>query len=117
MLNLIKHLKPFTWQIVIIFALLFGQAMTDLSLPDYMSRIINVGVQQNGIENPAPDVIRASEMAKLEILMSDQDRAVVTADYRLLDKQSLSADEYAVQVKKYPLLAAEPVYELKTEAR
>ena len=117
MLNLIKHLKPFTWQIVIIFALLFGQAMTDLSLPDYMSRIINVGVQQNGIENPAPDVIRASEMAKLEILMSDQDLAVVTADYRLMDKQSLSSDEYAVQVKKYPLLAAEPVYELKTEAR
>ena len=117
MLNLIKHLKPFTWQIVIIFALLFGQAMTDLSLPDYMSRIINVGVQQNGIENPAPDVIRASEMSKLKILMSDQDLAVVTADYRLLDKQTLSAEEYAVLVNKYPLLAAEPVYELKTEAR
>lgn len=54
MLNLIKQLRPFAWQIVIIFALLFGQAMTDLTLPDYMSRIVNVGVQQSGIENPAP---------------------------------------------------------------
>jgi ATP-binding cassette, subfamily B, multidrug efflux pump len=117
MLNLIKQLKPFTWQIVIIFALLFAQAMTDLTLPDYMSRIINVGVQQNGIENPAPDVVRASEMSKLQILMSDQDLAVIKSDYQLLDKQRLSADDYAVLVKKYPILATEPVYELRADAR
>ncbi len=117
MLNLIKRLKPYTWQIVIIFALLFSQAMIELTLPDYMSRIINVGIQQNGTENPAPDVIRASEMAKLKILMNDQDRAVVESDYRLLDKQTLSTEDYAVLLKKYPILAIEPLYELKTEAR
>ena len=117
MLKLIKYLKPFRWQIVIIFVLLFSQAMTDLSLPDYMSRIINVGVQQNGIENSAPDVVRAVEMSKLKIFMSDQDRAVVESDYRLLDKQGLSAGDYASLVKKYPILVAEPVSELKAEAR
>jgi len=117
MLKLFKHLKPFSWQIIIIFALLFGQAMTDLALPDYMSRIINVGVQQNGVENPAPDVIRASEMIKLQILMSDQEQTIVNSDYRLLDKQTLSAEEINKLVKRYPILASEPVYVLKTEAR
>ncbi len=114
MLNLIKRLQPFTWLIVIIFALLFGQAMTDLTLPDYMSRIINVGIQQNGVENPAPEAIRASEMAKLKILMSDEDRAVVNADYRFLNNTSENSADLE---KKYPILTTEPIYELKTEAR
>jgi ATP-binding cassette, subfamily B, multidrug efflux pump len=117
MLNLIKHLKPFSWQIAIIFCLLFGQAMTDLTLPDYMSRIINVGVQQNGIENPAPDVVRSAEMFKLQILMSDHDRAIVNLHYRLLDKSDLPSEEYANLVKQYPVLSSEPLYVLKTEAR
>ena len=117
MLNLIKNLKPFTWQILIIFALLFGQAMTDLSLPDYMSRIINVGVQQNGIENPTPDVIRASEMSKLKILMSAHDLATIEAGYTLLDKQTVPANDLSILVLKYPILATEPVYELKEVAR
>ena len=49
MLKLIRYLKPFTWSIVLIFALLFGQAMCDLTLPDLMSHIVNIGIQQNGI--------------------------------------------------------------------
>ena len=54
MLKLIKFLKPFSWLILLIFVLLFAQAMADLALPAYMSNIINVGVQQNGIENAVP---------------------------------------------------------------
>ena len=49
MRKLFKHLKPFIWAIVAIFALLFAQAMADLSLPGYMANIVNIGIQQNGI--------------------------------------------------------------------
>ena len=55
--KLIKHLKPFVWSILAIFVLLFGQAMADLSLPGYMADIVNVGIQQNGIENSVPEAI------------------------------------------------------------
>ena len=88
MAKLIKHLKPFAWQILLIFLLLFAQAMTDLALPGYMSRIVNVGIQQGGIQNAVPEVIRAGEMDKLTLFMSDSDKAVVTSDYILLTKTS-----------------------------
>ena len=67
MLKLIKHLKPFVWLIVTIFALLFVQAMTDLALPGYMADIVNVGIQQSGIDNAAPEAIRQSEYDRLTL--------------------------------------------------
>ena len=105
MMKLIKHLKPFAGQIFFIFLLLFAQAMTDLSLPAYMSQIVNVGIQQGGIQNAVPEAIRASEMAKLTLFMDDSDKAVVTGDYILLDKDKLSQSDYDKYVKDYPALA------------
>ena len=49
MAKLFKHLKPFLWAIILIFVLLFAQAMLDLSLPGYMANIVNVGIEQDGI--------------------------------------------------------------------
>ena len=114
MLNLIKHLKPFVWSIIAIFALLFIQAMTDLSLPGYMADIVNIGIQSSGIENAAPKAIRAGEYDKITTFMSASDRAQVSSHYTLLDKQTLSAADYAQYVKEYPGLASEPVYVLDT---
>jgi ATP-binding cassette, subfamily B, multidrug efflux pump len=112
MLKLIKYLKPFTWIIVVIFALLFGQAMADLALPGYMAKIVNVGISANGIENAVPQVIRASELDKIDLFLSDADKAIVLNNYQLLDKTSLTADDYAKDVKKYPGLAESPIYVL-----
>ena len=50
MRNLLKHLKPFVGSMIIAIAFLFVQAICDLSLPDYMSNIVNVGIQQGGVE-------------------------------------------------------------------
>ena len=55
MMQLIRYLKPYWVSIVVIVALLFAQAMTDLALPDYMSNIVNVGLQQGGIERAVPE--------------------------------------------------------------
>jgi ATP-binding cassette subfamily B multidrug efflux pump len=74
MRKLIKHLKPFVWSIVAIFVLLFAQAMADLSLPGYMANIVNVGIQQNGIENSVPEAISTSEFNKLTLFMTVRKR-------------------------------------------
>ena len=57
MMRLVKYLKPYTLLIVLNIALLFGQAFADLALPDYLSKIVNVGIQQGGIENAVPQAI------------------------------------------------------------
>lgn len=67
MLKIIKHLKPFIASILLVLGLLFVQAVCDLSLPDYMSNIVNVGIQQGGVENAVPKVIRKSELDKIKI--------------------------------------------------
>ncbi|OPZ94636.1 MAG: putative ABC transporter ATP-binding protein [Firmicutes bacterium ADurb.Bin419] len=110
MYKLAKYLKPYTGLILIAIVFLFGQAMADLSLPDYMSKIVNTGIQQGGIENAVPEAIRASRFEKLPMFMSEDDRAEVSGSYELIDKASADYDTY---VKKYPALANEPVYVLK----
>jgi ATP-binding cassette subfamily B protein len=114
MRKLIKYLRPFAWYILAIFVLLFAQAMADLSLPGYMSDIVNVGVQQGGIENAVPQATRASEFNKLTLFMTDSEKAQVMGDYVLLDKESLLAGDYAKYVKKYPRLATTPIFILNT---
>jgi len=116
MRKLIKHLRPFVWLIVAIFLLLFAEAMADLSLPSYMSNIVNVGIQQGGIENSVPQAIRAGEFDRLTLFMTDSEKAQVTSNYTLLDSQSLSEADYEKYVQTYPELATEPVYELKTNS-
>jgi ATP-binding cassette, subfamily B, multidrug efflux pump len=114
LLKLIKYLKPFTWSIIIIFGLLLGQALSDLTLPDLMSKIINVGIQQNGIVNTAPTAIRSSEMNKIFLFAGDADKAIIAGDYLLLDSQKLAPSDYSDYLKTYPELANEPIYKLNT---
>jgi ATP-binding cassette, subfamily B, multidrug efflux pump len=115
MLKLLKHLKPYSWAIVAIFILLFAQAMSDLALPGLMSDIVNIGIQQNGIENAVPEAIRSGELKKITFFAGDSEKAQIFSNYILLDKQSLPADEYAANLKKYPALATETIYKLNTE--
>ena len=114
MLNLLKHLKPFVGSMILAIVLLFIQAICDLSLPDYMSNIVNVGIQQGGVENAVPKVIKLSEMEKLFIFMNDDEKNVVKDNYTLLDKDNLTTDEYNKYVKDYPELKNESIYKLNT---
>ena len=114
MLNLLKHLKPFVASMILAIALLFVQAICDLSLPDYMSNIVNVGIQQGGVENAVPKVIKSSEMEKLFIFMSDEEKNNIKNNYTLLDKDNLTIDEYNKYLKDYPELENETIYKLNT---
>jgi ATP-binding cassette subfamily B multidrug efflux pump len=114
MLKLIKHLKPFVWSIVAIFALLFVQAMTDLALPGYTADIVNIGIQSSGIENAVPEAMRSSTFDKLSSVMSDSEKAEVSGDYLRLDRQTLTESDYTKYIEEFPALANESVYKLNT---
>ena len=115
MLKLLKYLKPFIGSMIIAIAFLFVQAVCDLSLPDYMSNIVNVGIQQGGVENAVPKVIKSSEMEKLLIFMNDKEKDLINNNYTLLDKNSLNFEDYNKNLKKYPELENEGIYKLNTK--
>lgn len=77
MLKMLKRLKGSIVYVFLIFVLLFVQAYCDLSLPSYTSQIVDVGIQQKGIEDGVPDKIRESSMNMLMLFMSEEDRSVV----------------------------------------
>jgi ATP-binding cassette subfamily B protein len=97
--------------ILIAVALLFVQANADLALPDYMSNIVNYGIQQGGVVNAVAIAIRQSEMNRLLVFMTPDNQTAVLADYTLVDKNSA---DYAATVKLYPIVATEPIYVLKS---
>ena len=114
MLKIFKHLKNSSFIIFIIILLLAGQASCELSLPTYTSNIINIGIQQGGIENSVPNVVRKTEMDKLFIFMDDKDKNTVLDNYKLISKDYLSNDEFNEYKDSYPALDKEDLYLLNT---
>lgn len=111
MLRIMKYLKPYLLMILLAIGMLYGQVMADLALPDYMSDIINVGIQQGGIVNAVPEAIRQNEMDKVTIFLNADERAAVSNDYTLVDQNS---PDYKDFLKEYPILATEAIYVLNT---
>ena len=107
MVRLAKYLKPYILLILITIALLFVQANADLALPDYMSKIVNNGIQQGGVENAVPMAIRQSEMDRLVIFLSAEDKTMVLDNYSLVEKNSPDYENYLAD---YPTLADQPIY-------
>ena len=110
MLKVLKYLKK-TWiSVIVIVALLCVQAAADLALPDYTSKIVNVGIQQGGIDTAIPEAISKDEMDNL--LMFTNDDSKILDCYKLVSKDSVSNDEYNNYLKEYPALENEEVYVL-----
>ena len=83
MLKLIRYLKQVKWPILAIMLLLVVQAWCDLSLPQYTSDIVDIGIQQGGIERAAPDQIRDETMENLKLFMEEDGWNKVEAAYTL----------------------------------
>ena len=110
MLKVLKYLKK-TWiSVIVIVALLCVQAAADLALPDYTSKIVNVGIQQGGIDAAIPEAISKDEMDNL--LMFTNDDSKILDCYKLVSKDTVSNDEYNNYLKEYPALENEEVYVL-----
>ncbi|MFM8369790.1 MAG: ABC transporter ATP-binding protein, partial [Chloroflexota bacterium] len=109
-----KFVKPYRWMLLFSIALIFAQANLDLALPDYLSRIVNTGIQQGGVEDAMPEAIRASEMDKVVIFLSAEDKEDILVSYSLVTD---SSPEYETYLEKYPTLADEPIYVLNDIAQ
>ena len=110
MLKLLKEFKQYKLSLVIIIVLLLIQANADLALPDYMSKIVNIGIQQNGIENAVPKAIRKTELEKLKFFMNENEVSLLESSYNLIDKSNLTEKEYNKHLKEYPQLQNEEIY-------
>ena len=83
MLKMFHYMKERWYYVVMIIVLLFVQAYCDLSLPDYTSKIVNVGIQQKGIEDGVPDTIRKESMEHLLLFLDEEEKAEVEDAYTL----------------------------------
>jgi ATP-binding cassette subfamily B multidrug efflux pump len=110
MTRIAKYIKPYLPLLLAAIVLLFIQAYANLSLPDYMSHIVNVGIQQGGIADAVPNALRKSQMDRLALFMSKDNAKRVIADYQLVQPGSSRSERY---LSKYPALAREPIYVLR----
>ena len=107
MLNIMRYLKNSIGAVILIIILLLVQALSDLSLPDYTSNIVNIGIQQGGIKDAVPEVIREGELKRLLLFMDDNNKELIKDNYALL-----SGDDIEDYKKEYPAIKNEPLYKL-----
>ena len=97
MLKILKNLKQSFWSVVIVVLLLVLQAWSDLTLPDFTSKIVNTGIQASGIENAVPKLMSATQMEML-LQLTEEDSKILD-DY-MLNGSVLTANQEEV-IKKY----------------
>ena len=104
---LMRYLKYHIGELVVCLILLFIQAMTNLYLPNYMADIVDIGIQQGGIDEISPVAISEEGFNFLINFMDDNGKQLMYNSYTLIEKNSDRADEYK---KQYPLLESENIY-------
>ena len=73
MKHILNILKKHTLTIIFIIIVLFIQAMCELSLPDYTSKIVDIGIRQNGIEDNVPNIVRKEEYKKILLFLTEEE--------------------------------------------
>ena len=94
MLKVLKNLKKSFWSVVIIILLLIVQAQADLRLPDFTSRIVNVGIQAGGIETAVPKVISKENMEDLLMFSNEDDK--ILENYSLVGNTASKEQEKVI---------------------
>lgn len=107
MKKMLSYLKKYWKSILIVIVLLFTQAICDLSLPNYMSDIINVGLQQSGITSSAPEVISEKGMRLMTLFMTEEEQELVKESYELIE---MGNKDY---MDSYPLIETSNLYKMK----
>ncbi|MEG0496020.1 MAG: ABC transporter transmembrane domain-containing protein, partial [Eubacterium sp.] len=110
MTKLAKYLKPYIGVLLLCIVLLFTQAMSDLNLPNFMSDIINIGIQQNGIEHASPEAISEKGYDFITTFMTDDQKQTLQKNYKKITPEQATD----AQKKKMPLLESENAFILNT---
>ncbi len=107
MLKLLKFMRKSNAVLMFVVFLLILQAACDLSLPTYTSDIINVGIGKNGINDTVPTVIRQSEMDRLTLFMTEEEKNIVSPHFSPLTQDNTTDQEWKDYLDKYPALSSE----------
>lgn len=107
MLKILKNLKESFLLVIAIVILLCVQAAADLKLPDYTSKIVNIGIQQGGIEYAVPNVIRKQQLGNILYFANDE---TILNSYEELEKTPEN-------LEKYPELQNQEIYKLKSNSK
>lgn len=94
--KLFKFMKPYAATILMIVVFLVLQAYCDLSLPGYTSDIVNVGIQQGGIDTAIPEQISVEDMDRLFLFVSEQDQKTVLDAYER-DTDTYESEAYVLK--------------------
>lgn len=106
MTKLVHYLKPFIFTIIVVIGLLFMQAYCELTLPDYMQNIVNVGIQNNGIEHGVYEQVRESTLDSLLVVATEDQKELIENSYTLVTSNEASEQ----QLEEIPVLKDENVY-------
>ena len=113
MKKLARYLKPFAGTLALALVLLFVQASLDLNLPNLMSNIVNVGIQQGGITEAAPQAVPESMLKLLEYFMPAEDAELVEQQYLYAD--DLTGEARDAFLEQWPEAASIPTRYLPEE--
>ena len=106
MTKLARYLKPFVVPILVVIGLLFMQAYCELTLPDYMQNIVNIGIQNNGIEHGVYEQVRESTLEPFLMVATDDQKELIENSYTLVTPDEASE----LQLDEIPILKDENVY-------
>ena len=104
-----KYLKPYVLIVVAIILFTILQVQTELSLPEYMSKIVTNGIQYGGIEEKVPTVISADDMNDILLFASESDKNKILQGFELIGKGS------TVNIDKQELILDKDVYLYKSD--
>lgn len=99
MIKIKKYLKPFMWALILAIGLLFVQAVCELNLPNFMSDIVNVGIQQSGVQHATPDQVSSDGYTLMGLLMDKDGQALLKDNYTPGDKKVNGKDVYVLDDK------------------
>ncbi len=107
MLRLFPYIRRYTFPIALAILLLFLQANVDLTLPDYLSKIINIGIQQGGVATSIPEFLSEQTYQRLGLFLNPQEQAALEQVYA-----PASAEQIADLQQRYAGLKEQPLYVL-----
>lgn len=99
-MKIFKYLAKYWYAIIAVFLLLIVQASSDLSLPSLTSDIVDVGIQQGGLEQSTPDKIRKSTLQGIELFMTDKEKQLIKDNYK---EATQTVDGKKVEIYKLDL--------------
>ena len=106
---ILKYLKPYVFIVLAIVALTFVQVQTELTLPDYMSKIVTEGIQYGGITEEIPLAVTAKDMENILRLMDENDRNTALSAYYPVSKDTKG------KIDKQEIVFQEDVYLLSQD--